>query len=163
VRHETAKRPPDTDNRTVDKYVGEVPLRLQVLDREALEERADSAQRFRGLYTLEQRCVNYLRHCASAYDEVVQTLKPWGRAARGPGPGATARRAGGPMRMPFGQYRGKELTEVPRPYLEWLRGQEWLGGWLAQAIDDLLTGDEAPHEETFEEALQRWRESQKRK
>jgi hypothetical protein len=65
--------------------------------------------------------------------------------------------------MPFGKYGGKELAEVPRRYLRWLRGQEWLRGWLAQAIDDLLTGDEAPPEETFEEALQRWRENQKRK
>jgi hypothetical protein len=67
------------------------------------------------------------------------------------------------MRMPFGKHKGVELTEVPRPYLQWLRRQEWLRGWLAQAIDDLLTGDEAPPEETFEEALKRWREGQKRK
>jgi diadenosine tetraphosphatase ApaH/serine/threonine PP2A family protein phosphatase len=67
------------------------------------------------------------------------------------------------MRMPFGKYKGVELTEVPRPYLRWLRGQEWLDGWPAQAIDDLRTGDEAPPEETLEEALQRWREGHKRK
>jgi hypothetical protein len=33
--------------------------------------------------------------------------------------------------MPFGKYKDKELTEIPRPYLCWLRTQEWVGGWLA--------------------------------
>jgi hypothetical protein len=65
--------------------------------------------------------------------------------------------------MPFGKYKGVELTEVPRPYLRWLRGQEWLCSWLAQAIDEILTGDDPPPDETFEEALQRWREGHKRK
>jgi uncharacterized protein (DUF3820 family) len=31
------------------------------------------------------------------------------------------------MKMPFGKYKDVELTEVPQPYLCWLRRQEWLG------------------------------------
>ena len=55
-----------------------------------------------------------------------------------------------------GQPRG------PWPYGRWLRRQGWLGGWLGQGIDDILAGDGPPPKETFEEALQRWREGNKR-
>jgi len=48
------------------------------------------------------------------------------------------------MKMPFGKHKDVELEEVPRPYLRWLRRQEWLGGWLAQAIDRVLTEPEPP-------------------
>jgi hypothetical protein len=44
------------------------------------------------------------------------------------------------MRMPFGKYQGVEVADVPRPYLRWLRRQEWVGAWLVQAIDDILGG-----------------------
>lgn len=47
------------------------------------------------------------------------------------------------MKMPFGKYQGVKLTEVPRPYLRWLRRQEWLGTWLVKAIDDILLGGPA--------------------
>jgi uncharacterized protein (DUF3820 family) len=44
--------------------------------------------------------------------------------------------------MPFGKHQGVGLTDVPRPYLRWLRRQEWLGAWLgawlARAIDEVL-------------------------
>jgi hypothetical protein len=39
-----------------------------------------------------------------------------------------------------------ELADVPRPYLGWLRRQEWVGAWLVQAIDDILGG--GPGEKT---------------
>ena len=44
------------------------------------------------------------------------------------------------MRMPFGKYQDVELTDVPRPYLRWLRRQEWVGAWLVRAIDENLDG-----------------------
>jgi hypothetical protein len=65
------------------------------------------------------------------------------------------------MKMPFGKYKDVELNEVPRPYLCWLRRQEWLGPWLVKAIDEVLTGDERQPEATFEEALRKWREGSK--
>jgi hypothetical protein len=42
------------------------------------------------------------------------------------------------MRMPFGRFKNKELTDIPRSYLQWLRSQDWLGGWLALAVDEAL-------------------------
>ena len=42
------------------------------------------------------------------------------------------------MKMPFGKHKDKELTEIPRGYLRWLRQQDWLGGWLARAVDEAL-------------------------
>jgi hypothetical protein len=42
--------------------------------------------------------------------------------------------------MPFGKYYDLELTRVPRPYLRWLRRQDWVGAWLVQAIDKILGG-----------------------
>ena len=47
------------------------------------------------------------------------------------------------MKMPFGQFQGVELTEVPLYYLRWLRRREWLGVWLVQAIDEILEGGPA--------------------
>lgn len=61
------------------------------------------------------------------------------------------------MKMPFGKYQDRELTEVPRQYLCWLRGQQWLGGWLVKEIDAVLNGEiVAPSDESFEEALKAW-------
>ena len=42
------------------------------------------------------------------------------------------------MKMPFGKHKDKELTEIPKGYLRWLRQQDWLSGWLAQAVDEAL-------------------------
>lgn len=61
------------------------------------------------------------------------------------------------MMMPFGKHAGVELAEVPRQYLRWLRGQQWVGGWLVKEINDILDGKVvAPTEESFEEALKGW-------
>lgn len=61
------------------------------------------------------------------------------------------------MRMPFSKHAGKELTDVPRQYLRWLRRQPTLGAWLAKEIDDVLNGnDVASSDESFEEALKSW-------
>jgi hypothetical protein len=59
----------------LDKYVAEAPLQLQLLDNKVLEERVASDQRIHNkFHTVEHRCVNYLRHRASAYDEIINTL-----------------------------------------------------------------------------------------
>lgn len=42
------------------------------------------------------------------------------------------------MKMPFGKFKDTELREIPRPYLRWLRSQDWLGGWLANAVAETL-------------------------
>jgi hypothetical protein len=42
--------------------------------------------------------------------------------------------------MPFGKYQDVELTRVPRPYLRWLRRQDWVGEWLVKAIEETLGG-----------------------
>ena len=42
------------------------------------------------------------------------------------------------MKMPFGKHKDKELAEIPKHDLRWLRQQDWLGGWLAQAVDEAL-------------------------
>jgi hypothetical protein len=65
------------------------------------------------------------------------------------------------MRMPFGKYQDRELTEVPRQYLRWLRTQPWLGAWLVNAIDDVLNDNVvAPSDESFEEVLSKWNEQE---
>ena len=43
------------------------------------------------------------------------------------------------MKMPFGKHKDKELTEIPKGYLRWLRSQEWVGGWLANAAAEALS------------------------
>jgi hypothetical protein len=63
--------------------------------------------------------------------------------------------------MPFGKYVGLELTEIPKQYLLWLRSQEWVGGWLVKEVDAVLTGEAvAESDESFEEALSKWKESE---
>lgn len=65
-------------------------------------------------------------------------------------------------RMPFGKYQDQELIEIPKQYLRWLRNQKWLGAWLVQEIDAVLSGEvDDSSEESFEEVLeklkQEWR------
>jgi hypothetical protein len=63
------------------------------------------------------------------------------------------------VKMPFGKYKDVELSDVPKPYLRWLRSQQWLGVWLFKEIDAALNGEGvAPSEETFEDALTKWKE-----
>ena len=63
-------------------------------------------------------------------------------------------------RMPFGKHAGVDLTEIQRPYLRWLRGQQWVGGWLLKEIDDLLDCKVVTEpDKTFEELLQEMKES----
>ena len=53
--------------------------------------------------------------------------------------------------MPFGKHKGKKMVLVPADYLDWLRGQEWIGDWPAlagylgvmkEAIDSELPDDD---------------------
>ena len=65
----------DATKAKLDRYLAEVPLKLQMLYQGVLEERVASDQRIHNrFHTVEQRCVNYLRHRASAYDEIINTL-----------------------------------------------------------------------------------------
>lgn len=45
------------------------------------------------------------------------------------------------MKMPFGKHKDVDLKNVPRHYLQWLRGQEWIDDRLAKAIDRTLNGE----------------------
>jgi len=63
--------------------------------------------------------------------------------------------------MPFGKHMGEELDDIPKPYLQWLRRQEWLGGWLLREIVAVLSSDAATNsDETFEEALKKVKEAE---
>ena len=67
-------------------------------------------------------------------------------------------------RMPFGKWKDYELDEVPRPYLTWLRGQPWLGAWLVQEIDDVLSDEtEASEHESFAAVLEKCKQEWSRK
>jgi hypothetical protein len=44
------------------------------------------------------------------------------------------------MKMPFGKYKDKELTEIPKGYLRWLSRQDWVGDWLTSAVAETLGG-----------------------
>jgi hypothetical protein len=41
------------------------------------------------------------------------------------------------MKMPFGQHKGKDLRNVPRPYLEWLKTRD-IDDRLKEAIDSTI-------------------------
>lgn len=65
------------------------------------------------------------------------------------------------MKMPFGKYQDRELTEIPKQYLRWLRSQQWVGGCLLKEVNDVLNGKfVAPSNESFEEALSKWKEAE---
>jgi hypothetical protein len=65
------------------------------------------------------------------------------------------------MKMPFGKYKGQELTEIPRVYLHWLRSQEWVGSWLAKAVDEALgvVVSKRPQEPWRPSAREPWEDS----
>ena len=65
------------------------------------------------------------------------------------------------MKMPFGKYQDREMTEIPKQYLRWLLTQQWLGGWLVDEINDVLNGKVvADSDKTFEELLAEMKESE---
>lgn len=43
------------------------------------------------------------------------------------------------MIMPFGQYKGEELLDIPTEYLEWLYENVELYGDLEQEVSDVLS------------------------
>lgn len=46
------------------------------------------------------------------------------------------------MRMPFGQYRGEEVEDLPTDYLEWLYENVELYGELEETVIDILRARE---------------------
>lgn len=63
--------------------------------------------------------------------------------------------------MPFGKYENRDLAEIPKHYLRWLRNREWLGAWLVKEIDEVLSGKTvAASNESFEETLAKWKEAE---
>jgi Putative quorum-sensing-regulated virulence factor len=42
------------------------------------------------------------------------------------------------MVLPFGKYRGLDVTDAPTQYLQWLADQDWLRNSLRSAIEDEL-------------------------
>ena len=56
----------------------------------------------------------------------------------------------GEVSVPFDDYQGMELNEVPVSYLRWLRSQSWVGGWLVQATDRLLENKVEEDEDVME-------------
>ena len=49
--------------------------------------------------------------------------------------------------MPFGKHKDVPLDEVPLAYLRWLKENVKLYGWLAEAVDAVLSGKPAPDDE----------------
>jgi hypothetical protein len=43
------------------------------------------------------------------------------------------------VKMPFGKYRGCQVEDLPREYLEWLADQDWLREPLASAVAEALS------------------------
>ena len=65
------------------------------------------------------------------------------------------------MKMPFGKYQDQDLTEIPRAYLFWLRGQKWLGTWLVKEIGAVLNGEPVvSSDESFEDILNTRKEAE---
>jgi hypothetical protein len=64
------------------------------------------------------------------------------------------------MKMPFGKYKDRELIDVPKHYLHWLRRQQWVGAWLVKEINDVLDGTVAASNGlSFEETLKNWNDN----
>lgn len=47
------------------------------------------------------------------------------------------------VEMPFGKWKGKKLSQVPRDYLEWLQHKHGITSELRKAVKRQLYGDEA--------------------
>lgn len=58
------------------------------------------------------------------------------------------------MKMPFGIHKEKEISEVPRKYLEWLIGQGGLYGQLKDAVINRIELSESQDDElTWQERI----------
>lgn len=82
------KMPTDVDGEfeiahaKIADFVNEVPLNLKVIERAALEAMVAQDSR-RNFATLEQACVNYLRHRLSDYDAIIGKLNQPGELLAG--------------------------------------------------------------------------------
>jgi hypothetical protein len=124
----------DAAKNRLQAFLREIPLHLHKLDRAALEAQAAVTGRvFRpGSPSIEQRCVNYLRHQASAYDEIVRKLNTaiegiaWADLRQKKLPHAN--------RASFGRTRGHPSAttrQVNRPCSRWPAVSAWSGRRVA--------------------------------
>ena len=44
------------------------------------------------------------------------------------------------MEMPFGKFKGQEISEIPKGYLRWLENNTALRGAVADEVYDVLRG-----------------------
>jgi hypothetical protein len=59
-----------------------------------------------------------------------------------------------PMKMPFGRHKGKEISEIPPDYLEWISDNLTISGDLADEIYRVLgTGPDPEHIQRCRAAL----------
>jgi hypothetical protein len=57
------------------------------------------------------------------------------------------------MMMPFGRYKGTEISDLPRPYIQWLNDNVVLYGRVKGEVEAILKGEETMPNKSFEEIL----------
>ncbi len=68
---------------------------------------------------------------------------PWCRRRYGHSQACVDLRLEWEVEMPFGKWKGKKLSQIPRDYLEWLQHKHGITSELRDAVSRQLYGDEA--------------------